>query len=126
MHTQVLRINYNHCKPQLLQEYLPYKQALERCVVATLSAIDRVVMPLPNLWFEDRGLQQNWEQCMHYRSHEQMLGAMGLHHQRHHLEELHEQLEVFLQRRYSQKANAVYVSMNLDAMYHLCIQFRTF
>jgi hypothetical protein len=126
MHTQVLRINYNHLKPYFAENYLGYKQGLDRCMVAALSTIDLLVQPLNNLYFEDQALQACWETARQQPQHELVVQSLGIVHYRHHLEELHEQLEVFLRHKYSPKTPVVFVSTNLDATCHLSIQLRSF
>ena len=126
MGTQVLRMNYNHCKEQFAINYLSHKEALDHCVLATLMYIDKVKQRLSNLHFEDRVLQQHWVARDRLPHHEAVVLELGLNAYRHHLEDLHEQLELFLERKHEPKAQVVFVSLFLDATYHLCIQFRSF
>lgn len=126
MSTQVLRINYNHCKEHFAVDYLSHKEALDRCVLATLLYVDKVKQKLNNLYFEDRNLQQYWTNRAMLAHHEDAVLQLGLHSYRHHLEDLHESLEHFLERRYEGHAEVVFLSLFLDATYHLCIQFRAF
>lgn len=126
MGTQVLRVNYNHCKDQFAVDYLSHKEAIDRCVLATLLYVDKVKQQLPNLHFEDRTLQQLWVTSRQLKHHEEVLLQLGIHAYRHYLEELHEQLEWFLERKHERSAQVVFVSLFLDATYHLCIQFRSF
>ena len=124
MKTQVLRINYNHCAQSLQLDYLNYREALERCVLATLMYIDKVRQPLANLHFENPLLQQHWACRSALAHHEDAVLQLGLHHYRFHLEDLHESLEHFLGRHHPPQAQVVYVGLFLDAACHLCIQFR--
>lgn len=125
MMTQVLRINYNHCKDQFAVDYLNHKEGLERCVLATMLYIDKVKQKLSNVHFEDRTLQQHWVSLDQLPHHENVVMQLGLHAYRHYLDEMHDQLEWFLERRHQPKARVVYVSLFLDATWHLCIQFRS-
>lgn len=126
MRTQILRINYNHIKHHFETGYLEYKQALDRCVVGVLSTIHTLIHPLNNVCFEDRTMQSLWEVARQQPQHELMVQSLGIYHHRHHLEELHEQLEVFLRHKYVAKTPVVYISTNLDATCHLVIQMRSF
>lgn len=126
MHTQILRINYNHLKPYFAPDYLGYKKALDRCVVAVLATCDLLVQPLTNLCFEDSELQACWQAARAQPQHELMIQQLGLVNFRQNLEEMHEQVEVFLHHKYPSKAQIVFVHINLDATYHLCVQFRAF
>lgn len=126
MQTKVLRINYNHCKEPLAIDYMTFLRATQRCVMATLLCIDTIKQKLTGLVFEDSELQGLWVNTPRGGTHEQMVVGLGIHAYRHHLEDLHEQLELFLERNFPRDGRHVFVSIHFDAACFLCLQFRYF
>lgn len=127
-HTYVLRINCNHLKPTDALQYLAVRADINRCLILTFITIDRIVMPLPQLVFEDEGLQSLWVHNKNARlTHEQLVQFLHVANYRYMFEELHERIEPFITHHYhSPRAPATVLGVWMDATYHLCLQLRKF
>lgn len=126
MHIEVLRINFNHCKEFFVADYMGYKNALNRCVIACLTHMNKLRHPLAELQFEDASLQSLWESTNQHPHSEAVIMGLGLDQFRGYLMDMMEDLESFFQRKYPRRKPAVYLQLTVDATYHLCVQLRFF
>lgn len=124
MNAYQVRINMNHMRHEVRQDFIGTKDVLTRCVIADLAIVHYTMRPLDSIIMEDYGYNQLLRTALYQPSLEhsfELLGVIGQ------INSVALDIYAFIEEfivKYHKPNKSCYVLVTIDSSYHLIITIK--